>query len=166
MLINLSPQRGAGNHFLLLTGVHPSMPMIRILGTFILVGCLLALPQGAWADSATWSAATNSDYNTLTNWSGTPASIPGTNPAEMATFTDTGSGGVGVGISAATTNAVGLTFSTTSGHNYTISVADGVRQGLTGVTTPGLGLVTLDGPGAYTLTGVGAFNIGGNMTSP
>lgn len=138
--------------------------MNPILGSLVLAVCLLTLPQGAWATSATWSAATNFDYNTLTNWQGPPFSIPGTNAAETAAFTDTGAGDVGV--SAATANAVGLTFSSTSGHNYTISVADGVHQGLTGVTTPGLGMVTLDGPGTYTLTGACTFNVGGNITSP
>lgn len=139
----------------------------RILWSPVLAACLLALPQGAWATSATWSAATNIDYNTLTNWAGPPASIPGTNAAETATFTDTGAGAVGV--SAATAHAVDFTFSNTVGHDYTIAVANGVHQGLTGVTTTGKGVVTLaclTGPGTgtdtgtYTLTGPCTFNIG------
>ena len=135
----------------------------RILGPLVLAVCLLALPQGARATSANWSGVTNFDYNTLTNWGGPPVSIPGTNAAETATFTNNGFGDVG--ISAATANAVGFTFSNTAGHDYTIAVADGVHQGLTGVTTTGTGTVTLTGlpgpgSGTYTLTGPCTFNIG------
>jgi autotransporter-associated beta strand protein len=134
-----------------------------ILTALVLVIGLLALPQGAWATSATWSGATNFDYNTLTNWAGAPASIPGTNAGETATFTNTGAGNVG--ISAATANAVGFNFSNViaPGSSYTITVANGVNQGLTGMTSPGTGLVTLagTGTGTYTLTGACPFNIGG-----
>lgn len=132
----------------------------RILGPLVLAVCLLALPQGAWATSATWSGVTNFDYNALTNWVGPPVSIPGTTAAEIATFTNNGFGDVGV--SAATANAVGLTFSNTADHDYTITVANGVHQGLTGVTTTGKGVVTLTGTGTgtYTLTGPCTFNIG------
>ncbi len=138
----------------------------RILGPLVLAVCLLALPQGAWATTATWSAATNFDYNTLTNWAGAPPSIPGTNPAETAAFTDSGSGNVGIG--AATANPVGFTFSNTKGNNYNITVDTNVHQGLTGVTTTGTGTVMLEGstPGTYTLTGPCTFNmVDGDQTT-
>jgi autotransporter-associated beta strand protein len=133
----------------------------RILASLVLSVCLLALPQGALATSATWSGVTNFDYNTLTNWVGPPASIPGTNPAETATFTDTGIGNVGV--SAATANAVGFAFQNTATPliTYTITVANGIHQGLAGVTTTDKGEVALagTGTGTYTLTGACTFNL-------
>jgi autotransporter-associated beta strand protein len=132
--------------------------------TLALALCLLILPRAGWSDSATWSGAAGFDYNTLTNWAGFPASIPGANPSETATFTDTGAGSVGIG--AATAYPVGWIFSNTPEHDYTITVAGGVRQGLTGITTTGKGIVTsigaAGGAGTYSITGPSIFNISDN----
>jgi autotransporter-associated beta strand protein len=138
----------------------------RILASLTLAIGLLAIPQGGWATSAIWSAATNFDYNTLTNWAGAPASIPGTGAAETASFTNTGV--ANVGISAATANGVGFIFSNTLGNNYTITVANGVTQGLTDVTTLGNGGVTIARAGTGTVSlaaGAHTFTIGAGQTT-
>jgi autotransporter-associated beta strand protein len=133
----------------------------RILASLALIISLLALPQGGWADSQTWDkGAGTTDYNTPANWN-LDAAIPGTGAGETATFTNTG--GFTVNISAATANAVGFSFSHTTGTNYTITVADGVNQELTGVTAGGGGNngwleLARAGTGTYTLNGTRTFS--------
>ena len=118
---------------------------------------LFLLPQGAWADSATW-VGTTTNYNLTTNWQVLgvpPANVPGDGGAgQTGTFTDTGAGAVNIGT--ATTNSVGFRFSDTTGHDYTVTVADGQTQVLSALTTTGSGNVTLatNGTGAYDLTSI------------
>jgi fibronectin-binding autotransporter adhesin len=131
----------------------------------VLALLLILLPQGAWANSATW-LGTTTNYNLTTNWEETPPTVPGDGETgETASFTDTGAGAVNIGT--ATANAVGFSFSNED-YDYTITLADGVTQGLTGVTTTGSGNVTLaaSGTGTYNLpSGLKLFTIGAGQTT-
>jgi len=147
--------------------------LTRVTGSHIqkiillLLLCLLLVPQGAWATSATWSGVTDFSYNTLTNWAGPPPSIPGTGTGETASFTDTGTGGVG--ISSPTANPVSFLFSNSNGNNYTITVAAGsLVQGLADVTTTDIGdvMFAAGDTSSYTLAaGVHTFTMGAGQTT-
>jgi fibronectin-binding autotransporter adhesin len=136
----------------------------RILACLVLTVGFLALPQGAWAVSATWDGSKHvKNYSNKNNWVGHPSSVPGHGPGELATMPD--------GLDATAGNVIfnaapGYPVSFTFGNNtnpYTIAVADGETLSLADLAVTGAASVTISAAGTGTMdlaAGVHTFNIG------
>jgi len=88
-----------------------------ILAVMVAVALLLPGVQSAKATSATWNGTTDGTWATSGNWSGSPATVPGT--GDTATFNGAGNGNRTLNLGAGVTISTVL-FDTASAGAYTI----------------------------------------------